>query len=351
MIPSVHGSIVPARSITDVANASGVSIATVSRALRGLPNVSERTRAIVRKAADDLGYVGSSSASGLASGRTMTMGVIVPSLDPWFCTRALEGIGAILRTADYDLILFTVGRRQDERERLFRHTLLRRRTDALMVLCTDVDPVERELLTGTGHPVISVGGRTRGLRHVDFDNREAARIATKHLADLGHTRIAHLAGTRMPGVTRGTVELRRRGYELALRDAGIDPRPDWVRSAGFETTAARDAATALLRRVDDAPTAVFADSDELAVGAMLAAGSLGLRVPDELSVISIGDKGLAKAFDLTAVAVNPYELGARAARVLLDELAGSPARAGRGGTGTRHPVTIVDRGSTASPSH
>ena len=342
----------PARSITDVAAASGVSIATVSRALRGLPNVSERTRAIVRKAADDLGYVASSSASGLASGRTMSMGVLVPSLEQWFCAGALEGIDAVLRAADYDLILFTVGHHAAERDRLFRHALQRRRTDALIVLCVDLDQAERELLTGLGHPIVSVGARTRGVRHIDVDHLDAARVATSHLVELGHTHIAHLAGVTRPGFARETIGLRRRGYERALHDAGIEPRPDWSIRADFDTARAREAMADLLGRPGQRPTAVVADSDELAVGALLAASSLGLRVPADLSVIGIGDKSFAKAFDLTTVAVKPYEQGVAAARMLLGDIAGTPQRGGttQVGRSTRHPVAIVLRDSTAPPA-
>ncbi|WP_243064384.1 LacI family DNA-binding transcriptional regulator [Humibacter sp. RRB41] len=346
MIPPVDGSMVPARSITDVANASGVSIATVSRALRGLPNVSERTRAIVRQAAEDLGYVASSSASGLASGRTMAMGVIVPSLDPWFCTRALEGVDDVLRPADYDLVLFTLGHRRDERERLFRHTLLRRRIDALIALCIDVSASERELLTGMGHPIVCVGGRAPGLRHVDIDQADAARVATKHLIDLGHTRIAHLAGTIAPGLTEDAIGLRRRGYERALHDAHLAPLDQSTIPAALDMAGAHRIVVAILRRQDDRPTAVFADSDDLAAGAVLAARTVGLRVPDELSVIGFGDQHLAEAFDLTTVAVDPYEQGAAAAHTLLHEVKTGTQRA----KSIRMPVRLVERGSTAHAS-
>src|ERR1700712_734517 len=98
-------------SIDDVARATGVSTATVSRALRGLPNVSDTTRAAVRRAADELGYVASSSASGLASGRTLAMGVVVPSVSRWFYTSVLEGVDSALREANYDMILYNLASR------------------------------------------------------------------------------------------------------------------------------------------------------------------------------------------------------------------------------------------------
>jgi DNA-binding LacI/PurR family transcriptional regulator len=333
--------------IDEVAREAGVSTATVSRALRGLPNVSEHTRASVQAAAAKLGYVASSSASGLASGRTMAMGVVVPSLSLWFYATVIEGVDSVLRAASYDLILFNLGGRGADRERVFHRTILRKRTDALIALCIDFTADERHQRASTGHPTIVVGGAVRGLRHIDIDECGVAKQATEHLIALGHRKIAHLVGSWQMGLTRQVPVQRRKGYEQALAQAGIPLRPDWVITGHFNMASARRAMSDLLGRTGERPTAVFADSDEMAMGAILAAHDAGLRVPQDISVIGIDDHELAESFGLTTMAQNPFEQGALAARMLLDELHGTAARR----RSVRYPVTLAERASTAPPAH
>jgi LacI family transcriptional regulator, repressor for deo operon, udp, cdd, tsx, nupC, and nupG len=332
--------------IDDVARATGVSTATVSRALRGLPNVSETTRAAVRRAADQLGYVASSSAAGLASGRTYAMGVVVPSVSRWFYTTVLEGVDAELRAASYDLILFNLGGREGERERVFHRSILRKRTDALIALCLDFTADERHQLGNTGHPTIVVGGPVRGLRHVGIDERGTARRATEHLITLGHRDIVHLGGEDEVGLNAKVPVGRKHGYEDALRAAGIPVRPDRLIYGGFSLTRSRQVMNECLSRDHDRPTAVFASSDEMAIGAILAAHDNGLRVPQDLSVIGIDGHDLGVSFGLTTMAQDPFGQGSLGARLLLDELRGAKPRK----KSIRVPVLLVERESTAPPA-
>ena len=331
--------------IEEVARVTGVSTATVSRALRGLPNVSDKTRAAVRRAADELGYVASSSASGLASGRTLALGVVVPSVSRWFYTQVLEGVDAELRTASYDMILFNLGGHRGDRERVFHRSILRKRTDALLALCLDFTGDERKQLATLGHPTIVVGGPVKGLRSVGIDEKSTARTATEHLIGLGHTQIAHLGGEDEEGLNSNVPIGRMRGYEQAMRSARLPVRPEWVVPGGFSLPEGRNAMNRLLGRQGPRPTAVFAASDEMAMGAILAAGDHGLRVPDDLSVIGIDDHDYAESFGLTTMAQSPFEQGAAATRILLDELGGEKPR-----TRSVHcQATLRVRSSTASP--
>lgn len=326
---------------------AGVSTATVSRALRGLPNVAESTRERVNQAAQALGYVPSSAAAGLASGRTMAMGIVVPSLTQWYYATVIEGADSVLRGANYDVNLFNLGwhGRDAERARVFHRSILRKRTDAVLALCIDFTPEERRQLASTGHPTVIVGGRVRGLRHVDIDERGAARMATEHLLKLGHRRIAHLGGAYLPGLTRQVPKLRRKGHEHALRDAGIPVDSALYRPGPFSVAAGRAGMAELLARHLARPTAVFADSDEVAMGAILAVWDAGLRVPEDISVVGIDDHELAASFGLTTIAQEPYRQGALAAQILLDDIAG---RAGKARS-VRFPVHLVHRTSTAPP--
>jgi LacI family transcriptional regulator, repressor for deo operon, udp, cdd, tsx, nupC, and nupG len=331
--------------IEEVARATGVSTATVSRALRGLPNVSDKTRAAVRRAADELGYVASSSASGLASGRTLAMGVVVPSVSRWFYTQVLEGVDAELRTASYDMILFNLGGHRGDRERVFHRSILRKRTDALLALCLDFTSDEREQLATLGHPTIVVGGPVKGLRSVGIDERATARAATEHLIALGHTRIAHLGGEDEEGLNSQVPIGRLHGFRDAMQAAGLAVRPEWVIPGGFSLPEGRAAMNALLDRPGERPTAVFSGSDEMAFGAILAAGDHGLRVPDDLSVIGIDDHDFSESFGLTTMAQDPFAQGATATRILLDELGGADPRP----SSLHSPVELVLRSSTAPP--
>ncbi|TAM66572.1 MAG: LacI family transcriptional regulator [Microbacteriaceae bacterium] len=331
--------------IHDVARATGVSTATVSRALRGLPNVSEATRAVVRKAADELGYIPSSSASGLASGRTRAMGVVVPSVSRWFYTTVLEGIDAALRAASYDLILFNLGGRGGDRERVFHRSILRKRTDALIALALDFTVEERHQLALAGHPTIVVGGPVSGVRHIGIDERGVAEQATNHLIGLGHRAIAHLGGQDEAGLNRRVPLSRRKGYQRALAASGLSGKPEWLLQGGFSIAVSRRAVTTLLNSDLPRPTAIFAGSDEMAIGAMLAIGDHGLSVPGDISVIGIDDYELSESFGLTTIAQDPFEQGSLAARMMLAELAGQPARV----TSVRAPTILIERSSTAPP--
>jgi DNA-binding LacI/PurR family transcriptional regulator len=347
-----------APGIDDVARAAGVSIATVSRALRGLPNVSVATRDRIQAAADRLGYVASSSASGLASGRTLAMGVVTPSVSRWFYTTVIEGIDAALREANYDMILYNLASRGGDRERVFHRSILRKRTDALIALCLDFTAAEREQLLSLGHPTIMIGGPVRGIRHIGIDERAVARQATDHLIALGHRDIAHLGGDDDEGLNRQVPRDRRLGFLDAMSAASYVARPEWMLSGGFSLTASRKAVGKLLDRssarrssvgrlaVDGPPrpTAIMANSDEMAIGAILAVQDHGLRVPDDVSVIGIDNHDLAEAFGLTTMAQDPYGQGMLGARILLDDL-GVEGMSRK--TSVRADSWLIERHSTA----
>ncbi|MCU1598558.1 MAG: LacI family transcriptional regulator, repressor for deo operon, udp, cdd, tsx, nupC, and nupG [Actinomycetota bacterium] len=335
-------------SIDDVARVSGVSIATVSRALRGLPNVSEETRARIRRHADELGYVASSSASGLASGRTHAMGVVAPSISRWFYTTVIEGIDSALREANHDMILYNLASRGGDRARVFHRSILRKRTDALIALCLDFTADEREQLLSIGHPMIMIGGPVRGIRHIGIDERAVAREATEHLIRLGHRDIAHLGGEDDEGLNRVVPRDRRLGFLDALGAAGIESRTEWMLSGRFSLTASRDAVNELLDRPGARPTAIFANCDEMGIGAILAAHDHGLSVPGDLSVIGIDNHDLSASFGLTTMAQDPYEQGRLGARILLDDLTGGPLSRK---TSIRAEARLIERSSTAPPIH
>ena len=331
-------------SIHDVAEATGVSTATVSRALRGLPNVSPRTRDLVRDAAARLGYVPSPSASGLSGGRHHAIAIVIPSTGRWFYVTVVEGVDSVLRRENYDTFLVILAATATDRERLFNNALLRKRADAVIALGIDFTADERRELRTVGMPAIVVGAPVRGVRSVGIDDLHAGRLAMDHLLALGHRRIGHLGGETEWGMDHSVGQDRAQAWRDALHGAGVRPDPSWYALGGFMVPQAKVAALEMLR-APNPPTAIFAGSDEMAFGAILAAAELGLRVPEDVSVIGIDDHDWSDAFGLTTVRQDPRDQGRVAARSVVDELSGMPV----GDQVTTTQVELVVRRSTAPP--
>ncbi|KAA9089359.1 LacI family DNA-binding transcriptional regulator [Microbacterium radiodurans] len=339
--------------IDDVARRADVSTATVSRTLSGRGIVSAATRERVLRAASDLGYVVSSAASSLASGRTRNIGVLVPILDRWFFSRVLTGIAATLQRSDYDVALYALTSDADERRRVFEASLRRQRIDGVVVVSMALGAGEIEQLSGLGLPVIGLGGRLAGLPSLVVDEIAVARCATQHLLDLGHRDIAHIGLRPQFEGDFHIPSQRRRGFEAALSDAGLAPRDDRFAAADFTMAGGHDAATRLLRDAASRPTAIFAASDEMAIGALLAARELGLSVPGDVSIIGVDGHDLGAFFGLTTVDQFPSRQGERVAAAMLDALhadtaAAAPAQPPEQPAGLE--FALVARSSTAPPA-
>lgn len=312
--------------ISEVARLAGVSTATVSRALSGRGAVSAATKQRVEIAAAELDYVVSSNASSLASGRTRNIGVLLPVLDRWYFTSVLSGAQQALLHAGYDLTLYSLDGSGSERTQVFEHFLLRQRVDAMIAVSLELSPQEVSRLHELRKPVVGIGGPIPGVPTVSIDDIAIATLATEHLLTLGHTRIGHIGGAPEFDADFHLPRQRQQGYEEALRAADLVPDPRIVRNADFTTEGGYRAAKQLLGLpARERPTAIFAASDEMAIGAMLAARDLGLEVPGELSVVGVDDHDLAEFFGLTTVAQFPREQGAHAVSMLLEELeSGAP---------------------------
>jgi DNA-binding LacI/PurR family transcriptional regulator len=331
-------------SIVDVAREAGVSTATVSRALRGLPRVSPNTRRHVLRTAQELGYVISPSASTLATGRTRTVGVVVPAIQRWFYGQVVAGIDSVLRENDLDLLLYNLAD-GGGRAHFFERMPLRRRVDGVVVVTLPLAQTELDALRDLQVPLSLVGvGRsaTSDASLVRVDDEAAAAGAVQHLLNLGHRRIGLIAGLAAEPLPFLAAEQRRRGYLRTLRRAGvpIDPALDTPGNFEFEGGAQ---AMAQLLTLADPPTAVFAASDEMALGALRTLQRMGLRVPQDMSVVGFDDHELAALVDLTTVSQGVHAQGATAARQVLAALAGEEAP-----RASIVPTQLVVRGSTAA---
>ncbi|MDY0908022.1 LacI family DNA-binding transcriptional regulator [Microbacterium sp. CFBP9034] len=333
-------------SIDEVARHAGVSTATVSRALSGRGHVSDSTKARVEAAAKTLGYVVSASASSLASGRTRNIGVLVPFLDRWFFSTVLSGIASALMRRGYDITLYSLTANRDERLAMFETFLRRQRVDGVIAISLELGPEETERLRELDLPVIAIGGPNPRLTTLTVDDVAVARLATEHLLALGHRAIAHIGASPEFDIDFHIPTHRRQGFEQALADAGIDVKPSLYEPADFTIEGGFRAAKQLLGKPGGRPTAIFAASDEMAIGALLAARELGYRVPEDLSVVGIDGHELGEFFRLTTVDQFPLGQGERAADAILAALEAKDAAPPQHQPGEL-PYELIVRGSTA----
>ncbi|MDF2992349.1 MAG: transcriptional regulator [Microbacterium sp.] len=328
--------------IDDVARAAGVSTATVSRALSGRGPVSAATRERVLAAAERLGYVVSAAASSLATGRARAIGVVVPFLDRWFFSTVLAGISDALVRQGYDITLYSVSADAAERRRVFDDHLRRRRIDAVITIALELDAEESASLRGLGVPIVAIAGPNPLLTTLTVDDLAVGRLATEHLVALGHRRVTHIGAD--PTIDAGSTvpALRRRGFAEVMDANGADAV---FEPADFTIEGGSAAATRALTG-SAPPTAIFSASDEMAIGAILAARELGLRVPADVSIVGVDGHELGRWFGLTTVDQFARGQGERAAEAVLAELDGAEPARGRGTL----PFELVDRGSTAPPA-
>ncbi len=328
--------------IADVASRAGVSVATVSRALRGLPNVAEPTRRRVLDAAKELDYVAHPHASRLAAGRTRTIGMVVPLFTQWYFTQVVHGAEAVLAAQGYDLLLYNVGGPQS-RERFFSTLPFRRRVDGIILIDLALTEAEADALDGLAEPVALVGSTGGRFPTVSIDNRAATATATRHLAGLGHVRIATITGSPDDGL-RFTAPIERlEAHRAVLAERGLPSGPELERPGGFTL---QGGALAMRRLLPARPTAVVAASDEMAIGALRSLREAGCSVPGDVSVVGFDDHELAAFVDLTTVAQPVVSLGEVAAGLLLDAL-----DARRPAPHVQLPTTLVVRGTTAPARH
>ncbi|GAA3774487.1 LacI family DNA-binding transcriptional regulator [Microbacterium kribbense] len=306
----------PARvTIHDVARAAGVSVATVSKVANGRYGVAQNTIAKVSAVIDELGYETSLVARSLRSHRTNVIGILVAGFEP-FSTELLKGISAAAVGSGYELLAYA-GALTDEARVGWERRSLSRLAGTLVDAAIIVTPTVQ--VAGAPVPIVAIDPHT-GLGDVpavDTDNAEGARIATRYLISLGHRRIAHVRG-------RGDLQsalLREQGYRESLAEAGIAFDPDLVREGAYWGKPTTRAAQELLS-LPDRPTAIFAANDLSAVRVLDVAREMGIRVPEELSIVGFDNvpESATSTPQLTTVAQPLHDMGAQALQMVVQML-------------------------------
>jgi DNA-binding LacI/PurR family transcriptional regulator len=336
-------------SIEDVAQRAGVSISTVSRALRGLPNVAPVTRQRVLDAASDLRYSASPHAVGLAGGKTRTIAVVMPYIGRWSFGQALDGIESVVSASGFDLLVHRVGD-PDSRARFVERMPLRKRVDGIIAVYLPLTDSGVDVLADVGVPVVVLGPSNDALPSVCIDDAEGASAAVQHLVNLGHRRIGLIGGENGEELRFAVPRNRREGYRRSLASNGVEVDPALEVPGDFTAAGGAAAMGVLLGRADP-PTAVFAESDEMAMGAIRTVQSAGLRVPEDVSIVGFDDHELAHLFDLTTVGQNIVDQGVVAATLLLDNIENGREEAEDGEEPARLfvPTRLVVRRSTGRP--
>lgn len=333
-------------SIQDVAQAAGVSHATVSRALRDSPLISAEVRDNIRRLAQEMGYTPNAVAQSLKGRRSHTVGLVVTSIADPFYGRLVRGAEEVAKQAGVDVFL-GVSYNNAEQELAVIESFHRRRVDGILTASSRLTHKHSGQLARIGAPIVLINRQSEGaldpFHSVQVDSYSGARQAVAHLLGLGHSAIAYLGATNRP---RSNWE-RMQGYRDALGAAGIAIRDGWIREAPPERRSysddVADGRSLMLEALRTDITAAFCYNDMHAVGALLACRELKIAVPGRVSIVGFDDVEVAQYVTppLTTVHQPKLRLGQLAMEMLLRLIADQPVE------DRSMPVDLVIRCSTA----
>jgi len=333
----------------DVARHAGVSLKTVSRVLNNEPHVQSALREKVRDAVRELGYVPSASARSLRSNRTYSIHLFSHSLRSNFVNSVQFGALQTCQVAGYRMVVTMLDQAKvtdmDKLRAWFLTLVNSGRPDGVILVPPMSNDAEiSQVMSEMGIPVVRIGPNDidDGGGTVTIDDRAAAREATNHLLNLGHTRIAFVRGKE----DQDSTHVRFKGFSESLEAAGVSLEPSLVKPGLFDFESGLAAGNDLLSLpVSKRPTAVFAANDHMAAGVLVAALKAGIQVPDELSIIGFDDSEIAETMwpALTTVRQPLYEFGSQAMDMLI-QVSGKKSKA----TGETKvlPYELVKRQST-----
>jgi LacI family transcriptional regulator len=327
-------------TISDVARAAGVSKQTVSRVLNDKAELSADTRERVLHVIRELGYRPNVAARSLLSGRTFTLGLVIPDLKNPFCIDIAGGVHAAAQEAEYHVLLYDSSESVELEAQSIR--LLRERRVDGIILCSSRLPDDRlaALIQGVG-PVVLVNrwAHDVGVTQIGADYVQGAYLATRHLLELGHRRI----GVLTLSVETANSQAKLRGYQDAMQEAGLPVTPDLIARTTNSIAGGVDGADWLLDG-PDAPTAIVSYGDAVAIGVLHACHRRRLAIPHDVAVVGFGGSEITAFLEppLSTVQIQNREMGVRAVRLLLDRIADPLAPPAL----IRTEATLIARAST-----
>ncbi len=306
--------------IQDVAKVAGVSTATVSRALSNPGILAKETRDAVNEAIRATGYRVNQTARNLRKQRAGAVMILVPNLGNPFFSQILAGLSEVLSGSEYSVLI------TDSSERRQKGKLLEyfqdARVDGMVSLDGNMSEVElaRFGQGAAGTPIVFACEWVHGAPYasVRSNNIEGARLAVRHLYDLGHRDIAHITGPKGNVLTHA----RREGMLQERERLGLSVQDDWIIRGDFSLRSGYEAASKVAG-MSRRPTAVFCASDQVACGLVSGLKEFGLSVPKDVSVVGFDDIEIAAYFDpsLTTIRQDRHQLGTKAANLILNQLA------------------------------
>ena len=341
--PGLTGAGSASPTLEDLASAAGVSRSTASRAINGGSKVSAQAQAAVDAAIVALGYTPNRAARSLVTRRTGSVALVIPEpdarvmMDPYFAA-VITGVNEALRDTDLQLVLL-MSRAGDDSARTIRY-LRGGHVDGAIVVSHHRADDWVETLGATGLPTVFIGrpwDTSSGIPYVDLDNFEGGRLAARHLAGIGRSRLATVAGP--PDMTAAVDRLE--GWLQGLREAGVEPGP--VMHGDFTTAGGAAAAKSLLAGTPGVD-GIFAASDLMALGVVDTLRTAGRRVPDDVAVVGFDNHPIqaANGLGLTTVAHPVADIAAAAGKLLVSAI-GNPGEAWEP---IIYSAELVVRGST-----
>lgn len=322
-------------TILDVANAAGISVSTVSRVLNNKVDVSLETQQHVRNIIQQLGYSSNLAARSMRSAHTNLIGLIVPDVEHPYSLEVLKGVNHAILDQKYDLLIYTTGsyQKQDtaQHEQHYVSLLNGTVTDGVIV----VTPSANQFSTSA--PIVSIDPHVLIEEYptIYSDHYQGASEAMRYLTGLGHRRIGYISGRN--GMQNHE---RHKAYADVLQEVGVKYDSDLIVEGDYSTSTAAECARRLFA-LKEPPSAIFAANDQSALGVLAAAKDIGIRIPEDLSLVGFDNIPEASYFGLTTVDQSLVRMGSMAAKLLMQLIEGEEIET----VVQRIPATLVIRQS------
>ncbi len=314
-------------TIKEVAKLAGVSKSTVSRVINNSKHVSDEVRKKVQEVIEETGYIPNSLAKNLKRNKTDTIGVVLPKINTSTFSSAIEGISNIMYPNGYNLLL-TNTRLNIKDEITYLKLLKEKRVRGILFFATQITDEHLQVLNKIDIPVVIIGQDTSSILDLPCviqDDFNSTKSIVDHLVEYGHQKIAYI-GIKEDDVAVG--QLRKRGYLEVLKKNDLEIKQDYIYKGDFSIKSGYQGMEEILKKVEELPTAVFAATDRLALGAIKLLYDKEYGVPEDISIVGIGNADISSwtVPEITTVHYDHLRTGERASEILLNYINGKEDR-------------------------